>query len=510
MLPSAQVPAWQASLLQSLIEWEDADVVLWTLGGSNDGPAQANPIYRAFRRVEDRLPHDVPDALAPHPVMALVDGICGLAGPAGVRARDLDVLLALTGLEELSKAGIFARYGLWYFEAGDRALDPADGSMAGFHEVLCRNPGLSGSLRIRLERERRDRIAVSTHSAVNPRSHLLTRNEHLWKCSSFVVRALRASREAGPTAYLDSLPAAPIPTTARFRPSLSLAFCRYVLWRVRKLLEHRVWSERWILLWSDESREPASGKFRPLQPPAGRFWADPHVIEVDGTQHIFFEDASRDSWKGHIAHLSRAKDGTFSATTPVIERPYHLSYPFVFAWQGEYFIIPESAENRTVELYRCKRFPDQWEFVHNMMEGIRAFDATLVEHGGRWWMFANVSGREGTSSWDELCIFHSDSPLSREWRAHSANPVVSDVRSARPAGRFFRDGADLIRPSQDSSGHYGRALVFNRVLELSEKRYRELPVKTVEADWDKSVLGIHSYSCANAFTVIDAIRRELQ
>src|SRR5688572_15287789 len=109
VLPSAQVPAWQASLLQSLIEWEDADVVLWTLGGSNDGPAQANPIYRAFRRVEDRLPHDVPDALAPHPVMALVDGICGLAGPGRARAPGFDVMLVLFGPGRLSMVGLFVR-----------------------------------------------------------------------------------------------------------------------------------------------------------------------------------------------------------------------------------------------------------------------------------------------------------------------------------------------------------------------------------------------------------------
>jgi hypothetical protein len=171
-------------------------------------------------------------------------------------------------------------------------------------------------------------------------------------------------------------------------------------------------------------------------------------------------------------------------------------------------MIPESADNNSIELYRCSRFPDQWEFVYNLMENVRAYDATLIEHGGRWWMFANVAAHDGASSWDELCIFHSESPVSRQWRAHSGNPVISDVRRARPAGRIFSNGSDLIRPSQDSSGHYGRALVFNRISELSVERYRELAVKSVDPNWDPAVRGVHSYSCTTGITFIDAILRE--
>jgi len=171
-------------------------------------------------------------------------------------------------------------------------------------------------------------------------------------------------------------------------------------------------------------------------------------------------------------------------------------------------MIPESAENQSVELYRCTRMPHEWTFEHDLMRGIKAYDATLVQHQGRWWMFAAVSENEGSSAWDELCIYHADSPISRDWRPHPANPVVSDVCSARPAGPFFRLNGRLFRPSQDSSGRYGRALNVNEVLQLDEQSFREILVEKVEPVWNRALVGTHSYSFAGDTAFMDAICRE--
>lgn len=199
--------------------------------------------------------------------------------------------------------------------------------------------------------------------------------------------------------------------------------------------------------------------------------------------------------------------GRFGPPTPVIQRPYHLSYPFVFDWQGEHYLIPESADNRTIELYRCKRFPDEWEFVHNLMENIQAYDSTLLEHGGRWWLFANTREHAAASSWDELSIFHADHPLSRNWSPHPDNPVTSDVRCARPAGPVFECRGRLIRPSQDSSRRYGYALKFNEIVELNQNSYRETTVERLEPGWNRSIRAVHSFSRAGGLSFIDAICR---
>jgi hypothetical protein len=248
-------------------------------------------------------------------------------------------------------------------------------------------------------------------------------------------------------------------------------------------------------------------RFAKVLPPEGRFWADPYVLRRNDGHYVFFEDASVASGLGRLSVIRVESDGRCSPPSVVLERPYHLSYPFLFEWRDELFLVPESAENRTVELYRCRRFPDDWELAHNLMENVDAYDATLVEHEGRWWMFACVKAHPGAGPSDELCLFHAESPVSRRWHPHPLNPVISDVRYARPAGRLFRANGELYRPSQNSSYRYGYALNLNRIVELTPTAFREEVVRTIVPDWDRSILTVHTLNSAGELVALDAVHR---
>jgi hypothetical protein len=212
--------------------------------------------------------------------------------------------------------------------------------------------------------------------------------------------------------------------------------------------------------------------------------------------------------RGHISVIELDRDGRASESRRILERPYHLSYPFLFEHEGTLYMIPESGENQTVELYRCTDFPHGWEFVHNVMEGVRAYDTTLLHRDGRWWLFTTLVETEGSSSWDELFVFSSDSPLSREWTPHPRNPVISDCRSARPAGPIFEHRGALYRPSQNSSGRYGRGFNLGRIDVLDGDSYREEIVSRALPEWEDDLLATHTFSRSGDLHVIDAqIRR---
>ena len=528
-LESIEVPAWQFAILESVVTSDCAEITQLILKRDAHKHPSHDVVYKAFNRLERQNPR-TNGAAACKPVSAAsllktAERITLPPSPGGqadvsfvqyLRARGLDVLVALVDPALLPSDKPLAQFGTWYFDVDGRPLLPADGSLVGFTELIHRRSHVATSLQVRLAGETTKRTAFHTCSAIDYLSHEVTRSEHLWKCSTFVLRSLRACHEMGGHEFINALQLAP--DVDRRRDSalsrafsalvLQLGFLRYLLWRVRKKIGRVLFGERWILLYSSRGRSPGHSDFTKLTPPAGRFWADPHAIARDGVHYVFFEDASLQNNFGHISMMSNGGEQRFTAPKAVIRRPYHLSYPFVFEWRGDYYLIPESASNRTIELYRCTRFPDEWEYRYNLMEGISAYDATLVEYQGRWWMFAGVKAREGASTWDELCIFHAASPVSRNWQAHKGNPVISDVRRARPAGPLFVDGDQLIRPSQDCSGRYGRALNLNRVLQLDDQRYAEVLVNKFEPDWDRSILAIHSYSRSGAMTFIDAIHRE--
>lgn len=141
------------------------------------------------------------------------------------------------------------------------------------------------------------------------------------------------------------------------------------------------------------------------------------------------------------------------------------------------------------------------------MENIEAVDSTLVRHEGKWWLFANVTEYEGASSWDELFLYSSDDLFSTDWTPHPANPIVSDCKSARPAGRLFQQNGTLYRPSQNCSHRYGYGFNLAEVKQLNETSYKEDVVTRVEPNWDKSIVGTHTFSRVNSLHVVDALYR---
>lgn len=236
--------------------------------------------------------------------------------------------------------------------------------------------------------------------------------------------------------------------------------------------------------------------------PAGHQYADPFLVERDGEAWVFFEDYSLEDRIGRLVCSAVNGDGTLSPPEPIgISAGCHLSYPFVFQWHDELYMIPETSANECVDLYRCTAFPLSWERVCTLLVGTAAVDSTVVEHEGRFWMFTAIS-RRGTPFHDELHLFHAPSPKG-QWIAHPGNPIVADVRCARPAGCLFMHGGVLHRPSQDCSQGYGRAVVLNAVREMTPSHYHEEPVGRIDPAVSSGEAGIHTWNRSQHFEVID-------
>ena len=108
---------------------------------------------------------------------------------------------------------------------------------------------------------------------------------------------------------------------------------------------------------------------------------------------------------------------------------------------------------------------------------------------------------------DELCLYSADTLLG-EWRPHRRNPVKSDVRSSRPAGRLFRRGDGLYRPGQICTPLYGAGIALHRVTRLTHDEYTEEEEgRIVPSASDPRTLGIHTLNRAGDLTVTDAFER---
>jgi hypothetical protein len=205
--------------------------------------------------------------------------------------------------------------------------------------------------------------------------------------------------------------------------------------------------------------------------PGFRFYADPFPFIHDGRTFVFLEDLDHRSNKGLISVVPFDGRGPTGPAQPVLEEPWHLSYPFVFAHAGQVWMIPESSANRCIALYRADPFPDRWVREATLVADVEASDATILHHGGCFWMFAAT--RDGAGSWsDMLSVFSAPDPRG-PWKPHPANPILIDQATARPAGAFIRRGGRLWRPVQDCSAGYGTGVGLVEILRLDHSTYEQ-------------------------------------
>lgn len=244
-----------------------------------------------------------------------------------------------------------------------------------------------------------------------------------------------------------------------------------------------------------------NGAFRVVQDDGERFYADPFLHQVNGRTFLFVEEYPYALRKGVISAAEVVGDRLLVQPVPVLERPYHLSYPLVFEHEGSFYMVPETSESRSVELYHAVGFPWKWELRAVLMKGAVFSDATVLFHDGLWWMFVTADWF-GTSTHDELSIFYSEN-LEGDWKPHSANPVKWDARFSRSAGRIVQQGERLFRPAQNCDRTYGAGIVWFEITELTPSRFSERKIAEWDGETEFSVDGIHSFDQLGPLHAID-------
>ncbi len=427
-----------------------------------------------------------------------------------IRSHKLDVLFRF-GFR-IIRGGILsaARCGVWSFHHDDN-LEYRGGPPL-FWEIYEQNPVSGTILQILTDSLDGGHVIYRSHSSTDQSSLYGNRNANYWKTAEFAMRRLR-DLDARGMQYIESLPTFNeqepysrgiyrTPDALHMAIFLSRRFYGSVRARVVARLQgsHPQWFLA-IRRRSTVNRFDSGAGYTLMLPQKDRFYADPFLFEKDDTTFLFFEDLRYSEGRARISCCEVSPDGVPGIPFEVLSRPYHLSYPFLFEHEGEVYMIPETKQNRTVELYRATSFPGEWALEAVLLSDIYAVDATIHKADGKYWMFAGISnGRY--SNCDELGIFFSEALLG-PWVAHPSNPVVSDVRRSRPAGALFHDEGRLIRPSQDCAKAYGYAIVFSEVLTLTETEYEERPISRLEPTWVSNNLGTHTYSRTGQFEVID-------
>lgn len=454
---------------------------------------------------------DILAALAPTECLDLRAATVGdhwaIEAPAFERLRRcaVDVWLCCTRLPPCRPLVGVARRGVLGFEIG--AGVSAASRWAGVAEIAVKSPVTSTSI-VDYSLAADSCVFRGTGATVAS-SSALNRLGALRRGVTGIARALSDIAD-GAANLAPHVPALPLgePWTRPTLAGISAAGRSVVRSVAANRLRALRWREQWQIAYQfgAEDAPLEFERLRYLVPPPDRYWADPFALEHDDRYFVLFEEARFGEERGRIMVVEVHENAEPGPISAVLERPYHLSYPFLFRYQGALFMLPETAANGRIEAYRCEKPPWRWQPHAVLLENVRAFDATLWQAADRWWLFASIAA-PGTDGHDELHLFSSPSPFG-PWRAHARNPVVADARGARCAGPLFRRAGALYRPSQNCTPVYGRSVVINRVDVLDDNDYRETPVARIEPGWRADVRRVHTQGGSGRLRVIDcSVRR---
>lgn len=517
-----EVPAWYYETIKNIIEkgYPAFFVLLKQHQGERRRPSL---LYNLFEKFEERWFTSEFDAKKTNSVQHLITNdnsihlsANGLSLSAidfeNVKSLQLHVLYTVAPLsgnkENISEA---VAYGLWslLFGYGKYTLN----TLPAFWEVMDNSP-VTGSYLL-VHKNGKASIAYEGTTSTVPYSVKNNFNSIAWKSSSFLLFRL-AELEKKKASFLSACKILQVnyeylKTTRPGNLQMAFLFLKNILGYTRYKIKTKLDTGRFTVYFSFEKFKPGNrieNKFYPVfLPNKDVFYADPFAIEKDGITYIFIEEMVFSKGKAHISVFTIEKDKRVSLPKPVLERPYHLSYPYVFEYEGAHYMIPETAANKTVELYKAADFPYQWQFIMNLMEGVTLMDVTLHFDNNRWWLFANSHNHPFASTNDQLFLFYSDHLFSKHWRAHPQNPIATHADNCRPAGPIFNYQNKLFRPAQNNaSQQYGYGLKINEIEILNETTYKEKEVYALHPD-DLGLKACHHISFSDSVIVIDGISK---
>ena len=418
--------------------------------------------------------------------------------PLPARAADMaacDVIVDFRSSQAPTGLCVHARFGVWTLSCRDHAQIFA-ALARGASALECRLYSQTG------DGPRRS-IAIATVQGKHALSPTLT-----FAAEKSVQLALRELKRL---TLLQALPPGVTDATEQTRPHLA-DFARYGTGIVRlglvraaeRLRPSRGHGSPFGLRTGKGSLtdiDPAAGT--DVQRPDETFCADPFLLERDGAVYCFYEEFHYASGLGKIA-VALLTDAGAERLGDALIADHHLSFPFVFAHEGEIFMMPETIQARRIEIWRCTDFPLGWVLHTTAFEGQQLADPVLFHRGEEWWLFANTSHDSFGDFSSELHLYRVDGPELKQIAPHPLNPVVVGSDVARGGGRVFEQEGRIYRYSQDNSGNiYGHGLNLMEITELSETDYAERRVAHFTPDGIRGAVGCHHANAAAGRFVVD-------
>ena len=525
LLDSFSVPAWAWEAIAQVYQEKNAAVVLAVINTNPIPSGSKSPfLYRVYRYLDRKLFLTQPDAFAKKDLREISNWKVPQLRLSPVQKKYSDYFKP-EDLEKISEyqPDLILRFGfrilrgeiltlptlgVWSFHHGDPKY--YRGGPPAFWEVMNRQSITSFVLIQLTEELDQGPILYQSWIQSDPLSVQRNANRLFWASAQAPRRVLKEIERLGRRNWNNKISKFPLlekgplwkpPSTLQMLKLWNSLLTRNLKRKCGELLNRAHWQIGKVsgsVPCSSLSINPSDIQLVEHPNPDQYYLADPFPVNFNGIEYLFVEEFDKKKNKGRIVWISQSESGI--QIHPVIEEDWHLSYPFLWEEKDQFFMIPESSEAGKIHLYKAIEFPLKWENQVVLFEH-EGYDPTMVKKDGIYWLFITQKAHPACWPFDELSLYWTDDLYKPQWNAHPQNPIVSDVRQARSAGRLFEKDGMWYRPAQDSGVRYGHQIRIQKIKKWSKLEYEEETFQIIHAD--SPAFGIHTWNQNELRTWVD-------
>ena len=288
-----------------------------------------------------------------------------------------------------------------------------------------------------------------------------------------------------------------------------------ILFKLKYHFNHKFFYEQWIIGIAKGDMESMirSKEFDPeiVWLPIKNFeenWADPFIVKADdGSYDVYYEKFYDHPGVGSIWRMKINKDLEVISHNEVLDRNFHLSYPYIFLENVKFYIIPETAEIGKLSCYEYNHAENKIIKTNHLIDQA-LHDATILKHNGKYWVFGMQRSKDDRSMY-ESWVYHAEI-FDGQYIPHSQNPVKVSLKGTRPAGDFIRINGDIYRPVQDCEKEYGKSIIINKLKKICESSIEEeyhMTIEVKQKKQNKRIRKIHTINVVDDVIIVDGHRK---
>lgn len=233
--------------------------------------------------------------------------------------------------------------------------------------------------------------------------------------------------------------------------------------------------------------------------------ADPYIVNYGQQMWIFYEKKGLNEPKGTIWCKRLSPFSTVESM--VLTEPFHLSYPYVFRYNENFYMIPETGEAHEVRLYQCLDFPNHWEYKCTLLKADAVDTNLLFAENNVCYMYTYID--------EQLHIYEMLLESTSIFKVQTMRQIYISERNLtlRGAGNMIQSGGTILRPTQDCRKRYGESIFFRKI-SLDDMRgigtqMVALCPEMIHLDGlkehNEKIAGVHTYNQSRTCEVVDVL-----